>query len=71
MTPNIESAFRRSNAEVHLGNAGYTQCSVGDAQAQFLIDEAIQIQRFEADMVETYAARLSAVLPAVKVARYL
>ena len=27
MTPNIESAFKGSNAEVHLGNAGYSRAA--------------------------------------------
>ncbi len=49
----------------------HSQGSVGDAQAQLLINEAIQIQKFEADMLDVYAVRLSAVLPAAKIARNL
>ena len=38
MTPNIESAFRRSNAEVHLGNSGLlTSGGVFMGQMGFLI----------------------------------
>ena len=47
------------------------QGPITDAQAALLIYEAIAIERFEADMLEVYAARLAGVLPARKVARYL
>ena len=49
----------------------YKQGPITDPQAALLINEAIAIERFEADMLEAYAARLAGVLPARKVARYL
>ncbi len=49
----------------------YKQGPITDPQAALLINEAIAIERFEADMLEVYAARLAGVLPARKVARYL
>ncbi len=49
----------------------YKQGSITDAQAALMISEAIAIQRFEADMLEAYAARLAGVLPPWKIVRYL
>jgi hypothetical protein len=49
----------------------YKRGSITDAQAALMISEAIAIQRFEADMLEAYAARLAGVLPPWKIVRYL
>ena len=49
----------------------YKQGPITDPQAALLINEAIAIERFEADMLEVYAGRLAGVLPPRKVARYL
>jgi len=55
-----------------LNYAGaYKLGSITDAQAALMISEAIAIQRFEADMLEAYAARLEGVLPPWKIVRYL
>ncbi len=49
----------------------YKQGPITDPQAALLINEAIAIERFEADMLESYAARLAGVLPPWKIVRYL
>ncbi len=49
----------------------YKQGSITDAQAALMISESIEIQRFELDMLEAYAARLAGVLPPWKIVRYL
>jgi len=49
----------------------YTTKSMTDATAQGLLDEALAIERAEVGMRESYVPKLSAVLPATKVARYL
>ncbi len=42
-----------------------------DGKAKKLIEEAVAIERAEADLKSTYAPKLSKVLPVKKVARYL
>lgn len=49
----------------------YRAKSLTDAKAKKLIDEALAIERAEADLRSTYAPKLSKVLPVTKVARYL
>jgi hypothetical protein len=49
----------------------YNNKTLTDAKAHPLIDEAIAIEEAEAKLRRTYLPKLSAVLPAVKVARYL
>ncbi len=49
----------------------YKQGPMTDPQAALLINEAIAIERFEADMLESYGARLAGVLPPWKTVRYL
>jgi hypothetical protein len=49
----------------------YRAKSLTDAKAKKLIDEALAIERAEADLKSTYAPKLSKVLPVTKVARYL
>ena len=45
--------------------------SLTDDKAKKLIDEAVAIEQAEANLKSTYAPKLSKVLPAKKVARYL
>ncbi len=49
----------------------YRAKSLTDAKAKKLIDEALAIERAEAELKSTYAPKLSKVLPVTKVARYL
>jgi len=49
----------------------YRAKSLTDAKAKKLIDEALAIERAEADLKSTYAPKLSKILPVTKVARYL
>ena len=49
----------------------YNNKTLTDAKAKPLIDEAIAIEEAEAKLRRTYLPRLSAVIPAVKVARYM
>lgn len=49
----------------------YHQGPLTDKKAELLISEVIAIQQYETDMLVTYAARLSGVLPSSKVVRYL
>ena len=49
----------------------YNKNSLTDAQAKQLADEAIAIDQQEITLRKTYAARLTRVLPATKVARYI
>ncbi len=53
---------RLINALFNYADA-YKQGSLTDAQATLMISEAVAIERFEADMLESYAARLAGVLP--------
>ncbi len=52
-------------AEVYRTNA------LTDATAKSLLDEAIQIEQGEVSLKQAYVPKLTAVLPATKVARYL
>jgi hypothetical protein len=45
--------------------------SMTDDKAKKLIDEAVAIDQLEANLKSSYAPKLSKVLPAIKVARYL
>jgi hypothetical protein len=45
--------------------------SLTDEKAKKLIEEAVAIEQAEANLKSTYAPKLSKVLPARKVARYL
>lgn len=49
----------------------YNNKTLTDAKAQPLIDEVIAIEEAEAKMRRAYLPKLSAVVPAVKVARYM
>lgn len=49
----------------------YNQGAVPDATAKKLMDEALSIEEAEVKLKRTYQAKLSPVLPAAKVARYL
>jgi len=49
----------------------YKQGPLPDEKAELLIGETIAIEQTDTDMLVTYAARLSAVLPSSKVVRYL
>ena len=49
----------------------YRAKSLTDAKAKKLIDEALAIERAEAELKSAYAPKLSKVLPVTKVARYL
>jgi hypothetical protein len=49
----------------------YRNKSLTDDKAKKLIDEALAIDKAEADLKSAYAPKLAKVLPAIKVARYL
>ena len=49
----------------------YNQGPVPDATAKKLMDEALSVEEAEVKLKRTYQAKLSPVLPAAKVARYL
>ena len=49
----------------------YRNKSLTDEKAKKLIDEALAIDRAEADLKSAYAPKLGKVLPAIKVVRYL
>jgi hypothetical protein len=49
----------------------YRNKSLTDEKARKLIDEALAIERAEAGLKSAYAPKLSKVLPAIKVVRYL
>jgi len=49
----------------------YKRGGITDEQAVLMISEVIAIERFEVDMLEAYAARLTGVLPPWKIVRYL
>jgi hypothetical protein len=49
----------------------YRNKSLTDEKARKLIDEALAIERAEAGLKSAYAPKLSKVLPAIKVMRYL
>jgi hypothetical protein len=51
--------------------AAYQANTLTDATAQSLLDEALAIEQAEVAMKQGYVPKLSAVLPATKVARYL
>jgi hypothetical protein len=61
---------RLLNALFNYADA-YKQGSITDAQATLMISEAVAMERFEADMLESYGARLAGVLPPWKIVRYL
>ncbi len=61
---------RLINALFNYADA-YKQGSITDAQATLMISEAVATERFEADMLESYAARLTGVLSPWKIVRYL
>src|SRR5512137_773053 len=49
----------------------YRTQALDDATAKSLMDEALAVERSEVTLRESYVPKLSAVLPATKVARYL
>jgi hypothetical protein len=59
----------RSLLESYAGD--YNNRSLTNPKAQRLIDEFVSIEKAEADLKATFAPKLSKVLPAIKVARYL
>ncbi len=59
----------RSLLESYAGD--YNNRSLTNAKAEKLIDEFVSIEKAEADLKATFAPKLSKVLPAIKVARYL
>jgi len=59
----------RTLLESYAGD--YNNRSLTDAKAQKLIDEFVSIEKAEANLKASFAPKLSKVLPAIKVARYL
>ena len=49
----------------------YQSSALTDAAAQSMMEEALQIEQAEVSLKQAYMPKLSAVLPATKVARYL
>ncbi len=59
----------RTLLESYAGD--YNNRSLTDAKAQKLIEEFVSIEKAEADLKASFAPKLTKVLPAIKVARYL
>jgi hypothetical protein len=67
----LQKINRRIVAVLESYADDYRAKSLTDAKAKKLIDEALAIERAEADLKSTYAPKLIKVLPVTKVARYL
>ena len=62
---------RRIRALLESYAGDYNNRTLTDAKAQKLIDEFVSIEKAEANLKASFAPKLTKVLPAIKVARYL
>jgi Spy/CpxP family protein refolding chaperone len=67
----LQKINRRIVAAVDSYTADVRKKSLTDDKAKKLIDEALAIEQAEANLKKDYAPKLSKVLPAIKVVRYL
>ena len=67
----LQKINQRIMALIERYAADYRNKSVTDEKAKPLIDEAVSIEQAEAKLKSAYVPKLSKVLPAKKVARYL
>jgi hypothetical protein len=67
----LQKLNQRIMALIERYAADYRNKSVTDEKAKPLIDEAVSIEQAEAKLKSAYVPKLSKVLPAKKVARYL
>jgi hypothetical protein len=67
----LESINYRMAGLIESYAADYRENALTDAKAAVLIDEMFAIEQAEVDMHKSFVPRLSAALPARKVARYL
>ena len=67
----LQKLNQRIGALIERYAADYRTQSLTDEKAKPLIDEAVSIEQAEAKLKSTYVPKLSKVLPAKKVARYM
>jgi hypothetical protein len=67
----LQKINQRIVALIERYAADYRNKSLTDEKAKPLIDEAVSIEQAEAQLKKTYVPKLSKVLPAKKVARYM
>lgn len=67
----LQKLNQRTIALIERYAADYRNKSLTDEKAKSLIDEAVSIEKAEARLKSAYVPKLSKVLPAKKVARYM